>query len=432
MFKIGPFSEFEEIFPEIVTIDSKGMLTGKVVDFCHWERMEMRSMSKATEISKNVWLGPTADAQMGESESKWDVLIETCDLAAIPRLGILKGLLYTLDQSHEPLFLEFPGSGSFSPMRWSKFDSDSLIHMCNWIYTVANGTLTEKESKDPDGDYQMSGTQRKPRRILIHCVDGYTETSLLALAYVMYCEVLSVPEAWVSLHTTKKRNFYAYERDLSFLRYAESDLLERAARNQGKESPVRNPASTPPWIYRMDGSLPSRILTYMYLGNLFHANNCGLLQALGIKRVLSIGEEVSWTKDERQSFGKDKVMLLRDLQDNGCDPLECQFRRCLEFIGEGRSNEEPVLVHCRVGVSRSATICIAEVMRTLKLSLPRAYCYVRARRLNVIIQPHLRFMYELLKFEESLATRNGNAPKREIEWMHLAREIAIMNRPYTR
>lgn len=48
-------------------------------------------------------------------------------------------------------------------------------------------------------------------------------------------------------------------------------------------------------------------------------------------------------------------------------------------------------MHCRVGVSRSATICIAEVMDRFGLSFPRAYCYVRARRLNVIIQPHLRF-----------------------------------------
>lgn len=42
------------------------------------------------------------------------------------------------------------------------------------------------------------------------------------------------------------------------------------------------------------------------------------------------------------------------------------------YIDEGHRADEPTLVHCRVGVSRSATICIAEVMRTLKMSLPRA------------------------------------------------------------
>lgn len=91
-------------------------------------------------------------------------------------------------------------------------------------------------------------------------------------------------------------------------------------------------------------------------------------------------------------------------------------------------------MHCRVGVSRSATICIAEVMRSLNLSFPRAYCFVRARRLNVIIQPHLRFAYELLKWEETLKQKGEpNTPiKRELEWCEIAREIALMNLPYSR
>src|SRR5688572_1818272 len=107
----------------------------------------------------------------------------------------------------------------------------------------------------------------------------------------------------------------------------------------------------------------------------------------------------------------------------------------------GRKNGTATLVHCRVGVSRSATICIAEVMRSMTLSFPRAYCFVRARRLNVIIQPHLRFAYELLKWEERLRTENENGggcdditegEKRELEWGEIAREVALMNRPYAR
>lgn len=108
----------------------------------------------------------------------------------------------------------------------------------------------------------------------------------------------------------------------------------------------------------------------------------------------------------------------------------------------GRRNGTATLVHCRVGVSRSATICIAEVMRSMDLSFPRAYCFVRARRLNVIIQPHLRFAYELLKWEETLQSKKAEkrgqlAPgqtgiKRELEWAEITREIALMNRPYAR
>lgn len=71
-------------------------------------------------------------------------------------------------------------------------------------------------------------------------------------------------------------------------------------------------------------------------------------------------------------------------------------------------------------------------MRALNLSLPRAYCFVRARRLNVIIQPHLRFTYELLRWEEELQLRKGDGVRREMEWAEITREIALMNRPYAR
>ena len=59
-------------------------------------------------------------------------------------------------------------------------------------------------------------------------------------------------------------------------------------------------------------------------------------------------------------------------------------------------------------------------------------CFVRARRLNVIIQPHLRFTYELLKWEEYQRVRRGHILKRELEWATVAREIAAMNKPYSR
>jgi hypothetical protein len=48
-------------------------------------------------------------------------------------------------------------------------------------------------------------------------------------------------------------------------------------------------------------------------------------------------------------------------------------------------------------------------MRRKRMSFPRAYCFVRARRLNVIIQPHLRFAYELLKWEERILSESGGS-----------------------
>ena len=50
----------------------------------------------------------------------------------------------------------------------------------------------------------------------------------------------------------------------------------------------------------------------------------------------------------------------------------------------------------------------------------------------MIIQPHLRFVYELMKWDEVLQEKRDNAIKRDLDWATVAREIAAMNRPYAR
>lgn len=122
-----------------------------------------------------------------------------------------------------------------------------------------------------------------------------------------------------------------------------------------------------------------------------------------------------------------KICKINNLEDNGKDPLtgRGQLNAVLEFIDECERSGGKVLVHCMVGVSRSATVCIAECMKRLKIDLLRAYLYVRVRRLNIIIQPNLMFMYELLKWQESLV-----GVPRTIDWHIICKAIAELNRKY--
>ena len=73
---------------------------------------------------------------------------------------------------------------------------------------------------------------------------------------------------------------------------------------------------------------------------------------------------------------------------------------------------------------------ISVLLRKTKTNMTS--CFVRARRLNVIIQPHLRFVYELMKWDEIQQEKRGEKVRREMEWASVAREIAAMNRPYAR
>ncbi|KAF9888713.1 tyrosine/serine/threonine protein phosphatase pps1 [Aspergillus nanangensis] len=386
------FSEVEKVAPELVAINSQGQLTGQVVDFFQWERFEMCDMSRASEFSKNVWQGPTPDYILRpgscepDSGEYFDLLIEANDLASIPGPRLLAKLDKELDDG--PQRIEFPSSGSILLPSGENREVDDLVNTVRWIYYLANPDEPENHP-DTDGDIPMATSSKKPRKVLIHCPDGYTESSLLVIAYMMFSEGIPAHDAWLKLHCEKKRNFFAYPSDVTFLSTVQTRLLH--------ESPAANchgitSFPDPPWFRHCDGSLPSRILPHMYLGNLSHANNPEMLWQLGIRRILSIGESVSWNSSEISKMGADNIMHITQVQDNGIDPLTQEFDRCLDFIRCGKLDGTATLVHCRVGVSRSATICIAEVMASYGLSFPRAYCFVRARRLNVIIQPHLRFV----------------------------------------
>ncbi|KAI0403006.1 hypothetical protein F4802DRAFT_599517 [Xylaria palmicola] len=444
---VAPFVEFEQKYPDIVAVNSSGLLTGAVLDFFYQERTEMYSMTRASEISKNVWLGPTPEAGSDE-ESRYDVLIECSDLGRL-NPGALEAIAKKPYDGVKYRDLDFPSSGSIPAPTWSHAEADGILDTCRWIWHIAHGTLPADTHVDLDGDVDMSEASHmpeidglRPREILLHCGDGYTESTMLAIAYFSYSTGRPVADAWLDLHTVKKRNFFAYPTDVSLLSTIAPRLLSESPLCVGKDLSeiTAMVQDEPKWFASLDGSLPSRVLDYMYLGNLGHANNPDLLKALGINQILSVGETAMWRYGELEAWGEDNILVIQGVQDNGIDPLTDEFERCLDFIDRGRRNGTATLVHCRVGVSRSATICIAEVMRSLNMSFPRAYCFVRARRLNVIIQPHLRFAYELLKWEELLqATRQQDDPAseleragRELEWGEIAREISLMNRPYAR
>ncbi|PHH76940.1 hypothetical protein CDD83_4191 [Cordyceps sp. RAO-2017] len=433
--------DFETHHGSIVCIDSSGNPTGKVLDLVHQERREMWDMTEASEISHNVFMGPTPEPRSPE-EKRFDILIECCDLGQLNPAAL--ELIALVDDPVIQSHLDFPSSGSILPPTWSHEEADGILETCRWMYSLSNAVppvMLDAQAWDRDGEPPPKSERpalsdkTRPRKILIHCSDGYTESTLLGIAYLSYSTGRSVPDAWLDLHISKHRNFFAYPSDVALLTALQPRLLQ--------ESPLCATRSLldithiiknePKWFAGLDGSLPSRILDYLYLGNLGHANNLDLLKELGIKQILSVGETVAWKDGDLEDWGTGNVCVVQGVQDNGLDSLTDKFTRCLEFIDRGRREGVATLVHCRVGVSRSATICIAEVMRALNTSFPRAYCFVRARRLNVIIQPHLRFAYELLQWEQRLQ-RDASvlSPRRELEWGEIAREITLMNRPYSK
>ncbi|KAF7374305.1 hypothetical protein MSAN_00313700 [Mycena sanguinolenta] len=222
---------------------------------------------------------------------------------------------------------------------------------------------------------------------------------------------------------------------------------------------------------RFDGSFPSRVLPFLYLGNLNHASNAYMLHALGITHVVSVGEcalvpppghctssgdapctsaacranhspnahfiqgkgpgnQGSLWIEERE--GRIKVLDIQGVCDDGIDTLEPQLEPICEWIEKARQEGGQVLVHCRVGVSRSATVTIAYVMKHLSLPLVDAYLIVRSRRLSVLIQPNMRLLYNLCGWEIKLAKERADGDERRLRkelartltWPYLSKEYS--------
>lgn len=74
---------------------------------------------------------------------------------------------------------------------------------------------------------------------------------------------------------------------------------------------------------------------------------------------------------------------------------------------EAHQSGHGVLVHCQAGVSRSATIVIAYLMKHTLMTMTDAYKYVRSRR--PVVSPNLNFMGQLLEFERDL--NSGVTPR---------------------
>lgn len=93
------------------------------------------------------------------------------------------------------------------------------------------------------------------------------------------------------------------------------------------------------------------------------------------------------------------------------------------------NSSEITFVHCRIGVSRSATLVIAIMMKYMQMLLLQSYMFVRVQRFNIIIQPNLRLFYELFKFEEHLKAGKGS---RTVSWDFLCNEVSKLNCNYIR
>ncbi|XP_054138031.1 dual specificity protein phosphatase 16 [Melozone crissalis] len=145
---------------------------------------------------------------------------------------------------------------------------------------------------------------------------------------------------------------------------------------------------------------PTRILPHLYLGCQRDVLNKELMQQNDIGYVLNASNTCP-----KPDFIPESHFLRVPVNDSFCEKILPWLDKSVDFIEKAKASNGHVLVHCLAGISRSATIAIAYIMKRMDMSLDEAYRFVKEKRPT--ISPNFNFLGQLLDFEKKLKNQSG-------------------------
>ncbi|XP_031557403.1 protein phosphatase Slingshot homolog 2-like isoform X2 [Actinia tenebrosa] len=135
----------------------------------------------------------------------------------------------------------------------------------------------------------------------------------------------------------------------------------------------------------------SQIYDHVYLGSEWNASNLEELKQNGIGYILNISREI-----DNFFYGTFKYFNVRIYDEEESD-LMSHWDKTYKFINEAKINESKVLVHCKMGMSRSASTVIAYGMKEFGTSLHDTMKFVKSKR--ACINPNAGFWKQLVTYE---------------------------------
>ncbi|XP_034127826.1 protein phosphatase Slingshot isoform X1 [Drosophila guanche] len=132
---------------------------------------------------------------------------------------------------------------------------------------------------------------------------------------------------------------------------------------------------------------PTKIFEHVYLGSEWNASNLEELQKNGVRHILNVTREID--NFFPGTFEYFNVRVYDDEKTNLLKYWDDTYR----YITRAKAEGSKVLVHCKMGVSRSASVVIAYAMKAYKWEFQRALDHVKERR--SCIKPNKNFLSQL-------------------------------------
>jgi atypical dual specificity phosphatase len=141
----------------------------------------------------------------------------------------------------------------------------------------------------------------------------------------------------------------------------------------------------------------------IYIGDAASAKNKQYLRVMGITHVLNTAEGTRFGQvDTGHSYYRDMPSLRYmgfPMIDQPTTDISRYFYIASKFIENGIQSGGKVLVHCMMGMSRSATCVLAYLMISRKMSAAEA---IRTVRMHRDIHPNEGFLQQLADLDNEL------------------------------
>ncbi|KAI1903272.1 hypothetical protein AGOR_G00025500 [Albula goreensis] len=136
---------------------------------------------------------------------------------------------------------------------------------------------------------------------------------------------------------------------------------------------------------------PTEIFDHVYLGSEWNASNLEELQTSGVRYILNVTREI-----DNFFPGLFEYHNIRVYDEEATDLL-AYWNDTYKFISKAKKAGAKCLVHCKMGVSRSASTVIAYAMKEYGWDLEQAFDYVKERR--GVTKPNPSFMRQLEEYQ---------------------------------
>jgi len=153
---------------------------------------------------------------------------------------------------------------------------------------------------------------------------------------------------------------------------------------------IPSPPHTPDMRFDM-----SKIIEGLYLGGEEIAINKELLKKNNVSIVLNVTSHIPHYYESEFTYHRVPIGDAPHVN------IKQYFEDTFKIIDEAITNNNNILVHCQAGISRSATIVIAYIMKKNKMKMNDAYNFVHNNRR--CIGPNLGFCGQLILYEQELA-----------------------------